>query len=112
VDKDGNGRRTGSFAAGACKLSNKTSEEEEVKSEMGELLDTTSQRREKEIAMDLIDSLTRSGEIPLSGAQVHVILPICQVFAETVMGALVRDSRDLIAGVEDGLGALHSILSR
>ena len=73
------------------------------------------QRLEKQACYDLIDSLTKSGALPLT-AQLHVLVAATHVFGESVMDTLVKGNVDPIQRVERSqiilASAIHQVEPR
>eukprot|EP00797_Seminavis_robusta_P005680 Sro1379_g267670.2 (539) ;mRNA; r:2054-3670 len=57
-------------------------------------------KSEKDKAFDLLDALTRSGSLPLSYSELHVIVAVTHCFENDVMGAVIEDNINPIAKVE------------
>mmetsp|Transcript_15554 Transcript_15554/g.20454 ORF Transcript_15554/g.20454 Transcript_15554/m.20454 type:complete len:918 (-) Transcript_15554:164-2917(-) len=55
---------------------------------------------EKSKTMDLLDALTRSGELPLKGCSFHVIIAVTQSFEQTVMDTLIKSNSNPIVSLE------------
>ncbi|CAM9738306.1 unnamed protein product [Chrysoparadoxa australica] len=63
-------------------------------------LSEDTQRTEKSSAMDLIDALSRSGDLALNTCQLHVLLALTQCFDATVMDTLVQENSNPIERIE------------
>ena len=46
---------------------------------------------EKDSAFDLLDALTRSGALPLSHAEMHIVVAATQIFEKTVMETVIQE---------------------
>ena len=64
-------------------------------------------RTEKNAAFDLLDALSRSGDLPLSFVQVHVVILQTHTFGKSLLHTLTRDNVNPIERVE----ATHLILA-
>eukprot|EP00439_Symbiodinium_sp_Y106_P039193 s2043_g4.t2 len=58
------------------------------------------QKREKDAAFDLLDAITKSGALPLSHAELHIIVAATHCFDKTVTETVVQDNVNPIAKVE------------
>jgi len=58
------------------------------------------QKREKNAAFDLLDALTRSGELPFEEASLHVLVCSTHCFDETVMDGLVKKNINPVEKVD------------
>jgi hypothetical protein len=61
-------------------------------------------------ALDLIDALTKSGDLPLSDCQVHIINASTQYFEDTLMDTLIKKNRNPIEPLERSTMILASFL--
>jgi len=68
---------------------------------------------ERNKAFDLLDALSRSGSLPISCAELHVVVAVTHRFENDVMGTVVQDSINPIEKVEKTLlmlaCAIHGI---
>jgi hypothetical protein len=60
-------------------------------------------KSERDSTLQLLDALTRSGAIPISNAEVHVIVAATHSFANTLMDTVVVDNINPIDKVEQGM---------
>lgn len=67
------------------------------------VLDTNAQKLEKNACWDLIDALTRSGGLPVLGADLHVVVASTHCFEKSVMDTLVKDNMNPIEKLERSL---------
>jgi hypothetical protein len=65
-----------------------------------EFLDEASFAAHKSRAMDLLDALTRSGDLPLVETQLHVVVATTQLFEHTVLDTIVKNNVNPIAAIE------------
>jgi hypothetical protein len=57
-------------------------------------------KSEMDKAFDLLDALSRSGVLPISFAELHVIVAVTHCFENDVMGTVVQDNVNPIEKVE------------
>ena len=62
--------------------------------------DKAAMKSEKAKAFDLLDALTRSGDVEIGAASFHVVLAATHCFARTVMNECVVDNTNVIAKME------------
>lgn len=80
-------------------------------------LSVVEQKLEKNTCWDLLDALTRSGGLPIEGAQFHVVITTTHCFEKSLMDTLVKDnvnpieklehSSTIMASVVHGVDAAH-----
>lgn len=70
-------------------------------------------KTEKDKAFDLLDSLSRSGSLPLAYSEVHVVVAATHRFENDVVGTVVQDNIDPIEKVKQSsllvASAIHSV---
>ncbi|KAJ3275443.1 hypothetical protein HDV01_000270 [Terramyces sp. JEL0728] len=59
-----------------------------------------SMKSERSQALDLLDALTRSGELSLSDCEMHVVIAMAQCFDKTLMETIVQDNCNPIEVIE------------
>lgn len=60
-------------------------------------------KSEKNKAFDLLDALSRSGALPISFAELHVVVAVTHCFENDVMGTVVQDNINPIEKVEKSI---------
>ena len=68
------------------------------------------QKTETSKALDLLDALTRSGELLLSDCQVHVVLASTQCFDQTLMETIIEKNKNPIEQVERSTLIMASVI--
>jgi len=74
-------------------------------------LDQESLASERAQAMDLLDALSRSGELPLVQTQVHIVVAISHSVDDSVMTALVEKDINPIARLEHSAALMATALT-
>jgi len=67
-------------------------------------------KSEKNKAFDLLDALSRSGALPISCAELHVVVAVTHRFENDVMGTAIQDNINPIEKVEKSLLLLSSTI--
>lgn len=67
---------------------------------------------EKKKAFDLLDAITRSGDIPIDCAELHVIIGVSHCFENDLMGTVIQDNINPIEKVENSLLLFASTVFR
>jgi hypothetical protein len=57
-------------------------------------------KSEKDKAFDLLDALSRSGSLPISCSELHVIISVTHCFEKDVMGTVIQDNINPIEKLE------------
>ena len=65
-----------------------------------ETLDQDQQKVERNSAFDLLDALTRSGDLPIDHAELHVVLAATHCFEQTLINTVIQDNVNPIEKVE------------
>jgi hypothetical protein len=64
----------------------------------------------KNSAFDLLDSLTRSGELPLHDASLHTIVGVSHLFDKTLLETLIQDNINPIETLTRSMSLLSSVI--
>jgi hypothetical protein len=73
-------------------------------------LSTDDQRTEKNKAFDLLDALSRSGDLQVADTSTHVILPATHCFTKSLIDTVVQDNINPIERVERSVLLLASLV--
>jgi len=65
-----------------------------------ETLSTDQQGKERSKAFDLLDALSRSGDLPIDHASLHIVLASTHCFDKTLMNTVIQDNVNPIEKVE------------
>jgi hypothetical protein len=68
------------------------------------------QKGEMNRAFDLLDALSRSGEIPLEYSELHIVLGVTQCFDETLMNTIIKKNINPISEIEQTTLIMASII--
>lgn len=63
-------------------------------------LDTEAKKEGRNLVMDLLESISRSGEMVLSSGSLHIVLGQSHAFSKTLMSTLAKDNVNPIQSVE------------
>merc|ERR1719479_549906 len=63
-------------------------------------LSASEQKEEKDRAFDLLDTLTKSGALPIEHASLHIVLAAAHCFDKSVMETVIQDNCNPIEKVE------------
>jgi len=74
------------------------------------IIDSASRKDERNKAIDLLDALSRSGSLPISSAELHVIVAVTHSFENDIMGTIIQDSINPIEKVEKTILILASTI--
>eukprot|EP00808_Paulinella_micropora_P022816 g77567.t1 len=75
-------------------------------------LDGDKLKEEKNAAFDLLDALSRSGDLEIPDSEMHIILPATHCFYNSLMDTVVMDNNNPIEKVERTLLILGSLVQR
>ena len=81
-----------------------------IAAEESERLGAEEQRREQQRAFDLLDALTKAGEIDLVAAEMHVVVAATHCFDKTLMDTVVQNNVNPVEKVEASLLLAASVL--
>jgi hypothetical protein len=72
-------------------------------------LDVAAQTKARDAAFDLLDALSRSGDLPMEHSELHVVIPVTHVFTDSVINTVVRQNVNPIEKVERSVLIMASI---
>ena len=75
------------------------------------VLEKSEQEANTRKALDLLDSLSRSGSLPLKFAELHAIVGVTHCFSQSMMDTLVLDNVDPVKELSDSTLLLSSIIN-
>eukprot|EP00808_Paulinella_micropora_P022190 g12445.t1 len=77
-----------------------------------ETMSEKEQETHKKQAFDLLDALTRSGDIPLEHSDLHIILPVAHSFQQDLLDTLVKRNINPVEKVERSVCLLSGVVHR
>jgi len=73
-------------------------------------LNSDEQKREKDVAFDLLDALTKSGALPLESASLHVVVAASHCFDQSLLATVTEEDTNPIDQVERTALTIASIV--
>lgn len=98
VEKYGGALRSTVIKIGECWT--KKSKPNILSSPESTFLESKEHKEEKDKALDLLDALSRSGSLPITCAELHVIVASTHCFKKSVMNTVVQDNINPIEKIE------------
>jgi hypothetical protein len=73
-------------------------------------MNTKMQKKEKNSAFDLLDALSRSGNLSIDQVEMHVVVGNCHSFCEGLIDTVVRENVNPIEGIRKTLVGVCGVL--
>eukprot|EP01125_Pyxidicula_operculata_P015607 TRINITY_DN5321_c0_g1_i1.p1 TRINITY_DN5321_c0_g1~~TRINITY_DN5321_c0_g1_i1.p1 ORF type:complete len:1033 (-),score=293.27 TRINITY_DN5321_c0_g1_i1:235-3138(-) len=70
------------------------------------------QEKERKIAFDLLDGLTKSGAIPIEYASLHVIIGMSHTFSQSIIDTVIKENRNPVEKIEKSVLLLSSTIKQ